>query len=554
VVVLTALALWIRLAALPGTWGADSLTYFEACRAVDPSQMDPRADRWLVLALVRASSRLFDWSPAAASLPGVLFSAAVVPVLWLALRRRLGDSLALLPCALFAFLGIDVEKVVAISSDAMLALPAAFAVWGLVSAADRDDGRTVLPLVLAGVACGVGVTLKETMLLATAGFGAGAFCIGRGRERFKNAAAVLVPAALLFGAGLLFDPRRVENASKYMVMDPEFVPAGPDAFLRRVTIELPQLLLTATGAFGLLLVASIPLLVRLPFRALRGDPLAAAALVGLLAFDVAPVSLEGWSLLPATRPRYLICFVPALFAALVDALRDRVESKAERWTSLVAAVLALKFAGGSAWSMLLVPPGLILAAWPALPAPVASIVPERARLGVAAGVLLAAVVAWSGVVRAPSTADWVVAVGVGVLATTPWLVGRDDRGPAPYVAAACATVLAVAMARSRFAPDEGWTAWSRLPATGRVYAERVVGRRLRAAAVAADADPARVVIVESDADRPSDPGPEDRVVARDVGPLGRGLRLADFCRLPGSGWREASPKLGEAVIFEPAQR
>jgi hypothetical protein len=553
VVLLTGLALWIRLAALPGAWGADSVTYFEACRSGESATMDPRSDRWLVLALVRGALRLGDWSPAAASLPGVVMSAAVVPVLWLALRRRVGDSLALLPCALWAFLGLDVERVVGISSDAMLALPAAFAVWGLVAARRRHE-RPFVPLVLAGVACGVGATLKETFVLATIGFAGGAFCIGRGRARWTNAAALAVPAAVLFGAALLVEPHRVSNASQYMVMDKEFVPAGGAAFVRRIAIEAPQILLTATQAFGLLLVVSIPLLVRLPFRALRGDPLATSTLVGLLAFDLAPVSLQGWSLLPANRPRYLLCLMPALFAALVDALRDRVESKSERWISLGAAALAMRFAGASTWAMLLVAPGLVLTAWPALPAPVASILTERTRVGVAAGVLLASTVAWTGLARSPSTVEWIAFAVVGVLATTPWLVGRDRGSPAPYLAAGCAVVLALTMARSRFAPDDGWTAWTRLPPTGRVYAEHLVGRRLRAAAVSAGADPSRVVLLESDGDRPRNLADDDRIVARDEGPLGGGLRLADACRLPGSGVRETSAKLGELVIFEPAQR
>ena len=37
-------------------------------------------------------------------------SAAVVPVLWLALRRRVGEALALLPAALWTFLGSDLEE------------------------------------------------------------------------------------------------------------------------------------------------------------------------------------------------------------------------------------------------------------------------------------------------------------------------------------------------------------------------------------------------------------------------------------------------------------
>jgi hypothetical protein len=246
--------------------------------------------------------------------------------------------------------------------------------------------------------------------------------------------------------------------------------------------------------------------------------------------------------------------MPTLFAALVDALRERVPGGMERWFSLAAAVAAAWFARGSAWAMILVPPGLLLTAWPALPEPATRVLSERTRLGLAAAVLLAASVAWTGLPAAPTRADWAVAVAAALLVAAPWIVGRDRASPAPYFAVGGAVVIAVAMARSRFVPDEEWTGWSRLPPTGRVYAERGVGRRLRAAAVSAGADASRVVLVESDADRPRKFASDDRVVARGAGPLDRGLRLADACRLPGSGLVEDPVPLGESVIFAPAPR
>jgi hypothetical protein len=554
VVVLTALALWVRLAALPGTWGSDSLTYFESCRAADAASTDPRANRWLAVALVRGALGLGGWAPFAASVPGVLMSAAVVPCLWAALRRRLGDGLALLPCALWAFLGLGLEEVVEISSDVMLVLPAALAVWGLVAAAADEERRTAR-LAAAGVALGVGATLKETMLFALVGFAAGALCLGRGRQRLRNAAALALPALALFGAGvLLVGPDRIHNASEYMAWDPAFIPAGRDAFLRRVTVEIPESLLTATQAYGLIFIVSLPLVARLPFRAARGDPLAVTALAGLAAFDVLPISLKTWSLLPATRPRYLLCMMPVLFAALADTLRERPASKAERWTSAAAAAAAIAFIGKTPWTMVLVPPGVILAVWPALPDAIARGLSDRLRLGLAAGVLVAATVAWSRAAGAPSPADLAVAGFAGALVTTPWLVGRDRDGPAPYFALGAAVVLAVASTRARFVPDDEWTAWSRLPSAGRVFAERIIARRLAAAAVSSGADASRVVFVESAADMPGDLRPDDRVLARDAGPLGGGLRLADLCRLPGSGLVEAPAGLGEAVLFAPAPR
>ncbi len=554
VAILTVLAFWLRARGLPGTWGTDSLTYFEACREPDPLSSDPRADRWLAVALVRGALRLGGWAPAAASVPGVLFSAAVVPVVWLALRRRMGDALALLPCAIWAFLGVAMEEVVEISSDVMTALPVAAAVLGLLLAARRTEQR-IAPLVGAGLALGVGATLKETTLFAMIGFAAGAFTLGRGAARWRHAAAVALPALTVFGAGvLLVNPSRVANASDYMAFDPAFVPQGAAAYLRRMTIEIPLSLLTATQAYGVLFVIAIPLCVRLPFRALRGDALAVASIAGLLAFDVLPISLGSWSLLPATRPRYLLCLMPLLLAAIADALRERPATNAERWTSIAAAAAGFLFVGESPWTTIVVPIGLIVAAWPALPDPIGSLLTDRRRLGISAALFLAATVAWTRLPAGPTAVEWAVAAAVGAIVTTPWLVGRDRGDPLPYFAVGASLVLAVAMTRSRFVADDGWTAWSHLPASGRVYAERIVGRRLRAASIAAGADASRVVLLEETSPPPKGLGPDDRVLARDVGSLTQGLRLADACRAPGSGLRQAVARLGDTVIFAPAQR
>jgi hypothetical protein len=554
VALLAALAFWVRARGLPGTWGSDSLTYFEACRAADPLSTDPRADRWLAVALVRGALRLGGWAPAAASVPGVLLSAAVVPVLWIALRRRLGDALALLPCAIWAFLGLALEEVVEISSDVMTVLPAAAAVLGLLAAAQRTE-RRLGPLAGAGLALGVGATLKETTLFATVGFAAGAFTIGRGAARWRHAAAVALPALAVFGLGvLLVNPRRLGNASEYMAWDPAFVPVGAAAYLRRMTIEIPMSLLTATQAYGLLFVVAIPLCVRLPFRAMRGDPLAVASLAGLLAFDVVPISLSTWSLLPATRPRYLLCLMPLFLAAITDALRERPTSQAERWASLAAAALGFRFVGESPWTLIVVPIGLLVTAWPALPDPIGSSIPQRRRLSLSAALLVAATVAWARLPAGPTSGEWAVAGVVGALVTTPWLVGRDRGDPFPYFAVGASLVLAVAMTRSRFVRDDGWTAWSHLPPSGRVFAERIVGRRLRAASTAAGADASRVVLLDETAAPPSDLGPTDRVLVRDVGSLAHGLRLADACRAPGSGLREVPARLGDTVIFARAPR
>jgi hypothetical protein len=551
VLALTAPALWLRLRGLPGPWGTDALAYFESIRH-GPAAGDPRGDRRLFLALVEGALRLGDWRPEAASLPGVVASAAVVPVLWLALRRRLGDVLALLPCLLWTFLGSDLEEVAEISADAMLALPAALAAWGVVAAARRPDGR-VLPLAAAGVALGVGAVLKETMLLAVVGFGVGALAIGRGRERVRNAATIVAAALVVFAVGLIVTPDRLATASASVAAAGAPVrPASPE-FLHRLTVGIPELLLTATRSYGLLFIVAIPLLARLPFRAFRGDPLAATALAGFLAFAVLPVSLRSWALLPAQHARYFLCLMPVLLAALVDALRERAASRPERWIGALAAVVGLVFVRGSPWARVLVPPGLVLAAWPSLPEAVTRLLSERTRLALAAAVFLAAEVAWAAPSAAPDAVDWAVAAAAAFLVLAPWLVGRDAGAPTSSFAIAAGLVLAVATTRSRFVADREWTAWSRLPTQGRVFADELLARRLRAAAVAAHADPSRIALVDAADDLPADPRPDDRVLARDAGPLGGGFGLAEACRDPGSGWARTADDLGEAAMFQPAR-
>jgi hypothetical protein len=62
------------------------------------------------------------------------------------------------------------------------------------------------------------------------------------------------------------------------------------------------------------------------------------------------------------------------------------------------------------------------------------------------------------------------------------------------------------------------------------------------------------VSVGAATDLPRTLAQDDRVLARDTGSLSGGLRLADVCRLPGSGLVEVPPGLGDAVLFAPAQR
>jgi hypothetical protein len=461
-VLLAALAGYVRLRAAPGAWDDASLDLFDSIRGGGPSP----AVAW-------------------ACVPGALASAAVVLVLWRALRGLLGDTTVLLPGALWAFLGVDLQSAGQFRPDAFFALASALALWGLLAA----QRRTAAIVVIATV----GSAVVAALALVAA-------------DRPEARAAVPSSAAAL-GVG--------------------------------------QLLLTDSAAFGLLFVAALPLLARLPFRALRGDPVAAPALAALVSVAALSVVLGR-----APQARDLAAPAPILLAALVDALCDRGVSRVERWTSLLAAAVGLRFALDSNWARVVVPPALALCAWPALPDAVAKILGERTQLGLASAALIVATVAWPSHSFEPTTLDWIVAAAAGALVVSPWLVGKDGDKPWPRFALGAALVLAVATTRSRFVADPAWDVWARLPSSGRVFAERIVGRRLL---VASGADASRVVLLAERSPAPKGLALDDRVVALDEGPLLGGLRLADACRLPDSGLRPEGAPLGEVVIFGPSR-
>lgn len=503
---LVALGLWLRLRAAPGPWGTDALGYAERALADGPGAADTRSQRVVFVALVRAGLGLTDGAPIGASLPGIALSAIVAPALFLAARFRAGAWLALLPAAIWAVLGLDIEETVEISADAATALPAALAALALAAARhrhERGDGPAALRwLVAAGAACGAGVLVKETALFALAAAAAGALFVAppanaTWRRRAACATAVVVAAvatiALGAAAGVL---QRPEVAAG----EPMRAPIRWDApgFAARVTFGVPQMLLTATGAFGMLHVVALPLIARLPFRAARGSVFAAASLAGLVAFDLCPVSTAEWAVLPATFPRYVIPVLPFWLLALVETLGDTDTTRAERAASLLAAAAGLAFAGRSVAAGVLVPPALLLAAWTCLPVTWRRRVPASHSFALAAAALVCAAVA---------------------AFTTPW---------------------------ARTSPDATWSAWSVLPATGTVHADRLVGRRLRIAARATPADAARVRLLDDELPPPASFAPGDVLLVR------RGTRLAASAAARGD-LRATDDALGETVVFRPRE-
>lgn len=428
--------LWLRLRAAPGPWGTDALGYAERALGGGEGAPDTRSQRVVFLHVVRAALGLGHADPLAASVPGIALSAIVGPVLFAALRPRIGSWFALLPAVLWAVLGLDVEETVELSADAATALPGAVVVLALARA-QADPARALRWIVAGGAAAAAGFLLKETAAFAGAGLVAGAFVIGRGSERGRLvAAAVLAIATVLaVGAacGLLTSPGVVSHEMSWA---PAAIRPGNPRFLARLTTDVPVMLVTATGAFGVMHAAALPCFARFAFRAVRGDGIAAAAVVGLVAFAVTPISFASWALLPATFPRYVLGVMPLVVAAIGATLADAPATRGERVAGWIGAALSLPFLGHGAVE----DASIVLAAVASAAAtlPFGSRDP-RSR--------------WT----VPARAAWAAALVAGALC---WL-------DTPH-------------ARTR--PDPVWTAWGELPATGAIVAQRPLGRRLAIAA------------------------------------------------------------------------
>lgn len=484
---LVALALVLRLQGLPGAWGADALYYAETALGDRVPDFADRSHRVLFIALVK----LGLWaggSPVGASVPGVLLSVAVLPALWFAGRRRLGDRAALLPPLLWTFLGLDLEEVVELSADAAIALPCAVGLALLVGARDRPQGR-MRWLVGAGVALGLAAAVKETAVFALAGCSLGALCLDTGLRRLRNAVVLGgCGAALFLALSFALTPDRLTVVSANMARVEGAVRWGEVDFgWRLLTGPLPSLL-TATGAWGLLTPALLPLLARLPLRALRGDLLAVTALGGLAAFWFLPVSLRTWAVLPATYPRYLLCLTPALLLACAEALRDAPTSRLERAVSGLAACAGLVFLRPDRTVWLFLLPALAATSWPALPERLRALWRPGWHYAVASAMLVTAeVTLWE--TRPPGLALLLgvipVLALVAPLSRRPWLTGRTLPGEA-VAAAMCVAIVATVL---RFRPDPVWDLWDHLPAAkwqdpdapGEVYADREIARWLRIA-------------------------------------------------------------------------
>jgi hypothetical protein len=494
--------LWLRLRAIPGPWGSDALGYVERVLADMGGASDTRSQRVLFLEVVRAGLGWSDGRPAGASWPGVAASAVVVVLLAIAGRRLLGRWAGLLPAALWAVLGLDVEEVVEVSADALAALPGAAIALALVAAtlAVRSGRSPRAAFVAGGAAAGVGYLVKETTLFPAAGLAVGALLLGRGRGRLANVAWVAGTALLVVGAAALVGVApRPAVASVELAASPEPVHWDEPGFARRMTFGVPVTLLTATGAFGLLHVVALPLVARTVVRALRGEPLAAASLTAIAVFVVMPVSFHRWGVLTAQFPRYLLPALPLWLLALAQTLVDPPGSRAERVAAWAGAALGFAFLRADVARWLVLPAGVTLTLWSSLPE------------------------AWRA--RLP-------AVHVRGLA-------------AVALVAAAATAFATPWARTR--PDPTWDAWAVLPRGGTVHADRLVGRRLALATRhAPGADATRIRLLDG-------PPPPETIAPGDLVLVRRGSALAAAM----SARTELTPvplDLGETLVLRRGPR
>lgn len=488
-VVLLVVHLWLRIGSLPGPWGADALRYLEVALGAEGAGDDPRTRRRVVLGLVELGLALFGRSPSAASVPGILASALVLPLTWLALRRSVGPWYALAPALVWTFLGVDIEETREISADALLAPFGAAVAWALSAlegARERDPSRLGAAVGL-GLALGLGFLVKETFVFVVVGAAVASLVLRPGWRPLLIAGGLALVLALVGEATL---GPRLGNASADMARVDAPVALDDPAFLRRLTIDVPLLLLTADLAFGRVFLLLLPLLCLLPLRALRGAPIAVAASVSVLAFMWMPVSLDRWVVLPAHHARYLMGALPLLLVALTRALRSTGAWRGDSVLLVLGVLLALPFLVGMGWAGVCVGLGL------------ASLVVPRvlggahveARLTAGHLVALAALLAALPHVGA-GVSCLAVALTLGLACVRYQRRGRRLRLGLSIGIVAIVGVMQIDL---RFVPDRTWNVHE-IGSTGvPIAADPIAARRIHLGALLAGSDtPVELITVSS---------------------------------------------------------
>lgn len=494
----------------PGVWAADALFHVERLLGKHADSTHPRADRTLFLSLIRACMQIGDDPVRSAGIAGAVAAALVPAGIWFALRERVDAAVALLPGAAFALTPLVLREARHPGADILTAGSCALTL-PFLPAAVRTGSRAALWAGAAGAVSGLGVVLKESSAFWAAG-AAIALLAAPQPGRVRRTAVFAGVAVAIVGVATLLSPARgLAVATHFDGREGASIAWDAPGFLHRVTVALPQMILTDDHSFGPLFVAAAPLLARLPFRAARGDLFAACAVASLLAFAWMPVAPGSWVVLYVS-PRFLLCLLPALLAATLAALDEAPASKAEAAVSVVALLLPLA-AGADAAGRLILTLAAVAAAGPAI-----GVLLPRWRHGLARPLAAGALVVAAGAAAAPLNLLTGAAVAAGLAAAIASAAGtRVPRArPVSPALAVLAVGAALAGAFSVAAPTPMWDLWRHVPAGATVHTGD--GHLFRCLWVCARLDGDATSRVRLVGDRePADPAPGDVIVRSHYG-------------------------------------
>lgn len=337
---LTAAALLVRLAVLPGVLDSDSLYFSELVIGSREFSGETRDLRIAFQALLRAGLTVARGDVRGLALAPALLGAAAVPVTWLATRRTLGRRRALLAAAVLGALPMVLEETSMPSADGVLVFFGASLLWALQGALHADPAHRRRALLMTGAVVGTGFVVKE--LFAFTALPAGVWLVShavRGRLRWRDLAWAALPAVVAVAAdhglsALETTGGRLAAVSARMAD----VATRREIGAQRLLLgPIPAFLTNAHnwGAFWLAAGPATALAFVTPARRAAATTLATGA---VLAVWFLPVSLASYALLPDSQPRYFAAAAPAMVAVAFEAVRARGGGTWVRGAALAAAV------------------------------------------------------------------------------------------------------------------------------------------------------------------------------------------------------------------------
>lgn len=319
VCVLTLANLALRLRVLPGWWDADGMHY---AYLVFGDITDARGERGLRLLyrwLMETATAIGGEEYSSLTVLAALLGVAAVPLTYWAARKTQSPTVALWMAALVGVTPVLYHESVRPSGDGPLCAIGAILI-GLAYDLRAPEHRVRLRAgVLIGLTAGTGIVFKELFVLTALPLGL--WIVWQAvRKRLPwsvvvaAAAASVVPvvldhlAVMDYTGGL----SRVSAVSGRMDTVWDASQFGPRRFLFG---PLPMLV-TDVSEWGRLGVVLVTVAVAALPRWGRRTPALAVALGAVLAIWWMPVSLQGYSVLPADEARYLLGALPALALVL----------------------------------------------------------------------------------------------------------------------------------------------------------------------------------------------------------------------------------------------